>query len=44
MGHGSLKGPSVQRHWLRLKRHLAMAWRRRRSRQRAALARQINEL
>ena len=36
-GPGTLKGPRVQLHWLRLKRHLAMAWRRRR--QRVALAR-----
>jgi hypothetical protein len=33
---GSLKGPRVQRHWLGLKRHLAMAWPHRRHR--AALA------
>ena len=37
MEPGTLKGPQVQRHWLRRKGHLAMAWRRRR--QRAALAR-----
>ena len=37
MEPGSLKGLQVQRHWLRRKRHLARAWRRRR--QRATLAR-----
>ena len=37
MALGSLGFPDL-RDWLRLKRHLAMAWRRRR-RQRAALAR-----
>ena len=37
MEPGTLNGPQVQRNWLRRKRHLAMAWRRRR--QRAALAR-----